>query len=49
VNDDVDPNDIPLASDEDYEPPAVFDFGSVFTATNGSSSGSTDNNGQGMS
>jgi hypothetical protein len=29
-------------SETDYEPPAVFDFGQVFTITHGSSNGSGD-------
>jgi hypothetical protein len=32
----------------DYEPPLVFDLGSVFEVTGGSSSGGGDSNGQGM-
>lgn len=34
------------ADDRDYEPPVVFDFGSVFEVTRGSSGGADDDNGQ---
>jgi hypothetical protein len=48
VNDDeFDQNNTPPALDDEYETPAVFDFGSAFTVTRGSSSGSADSNGQG--
>lgn len=43
----VDPNDTISEPDGEYEPPAVFDFGSVFVATRGNMSGNSDNNGQG--
>jgi hypothetical protein len=32
----------------DYEAPQIFDLGSVFDVTNGSSSGGGDSNGQGL-
>ena len=33
-------------NENDYEPPAVFDFGAVFEVTHGSSGGSADQGGQ---
>ena len=46
-DDEFDRNNTPPALDDDYEPPAVFDFGYAFAVTQGSSSGSADSNGQG--
>ena len=42
VNDNqAEPNDT-VATDSDYEPPAVFDFGDVFDVTHGSATGGSD-------
>ena len=46
VNDEeFDRNTLPVPVD-DYESPAVFDFGPVFTVTRGNANGSEDDNGQ---
>jgi hypothetical protein len=48
VNDDeFEQNNTPPAPDDEYEKPAVFDFGYAFTVTRGSSGGTADSNGQG--
>jgi hypothetical protein len=46
VNDDEFGRKTPPVPDGDYEPPAVFDFGSVFTVTQGSTGGQADSGGQ---
>lgn len=46
MNDDEFDRNTPPVPDGDYEPPTVFDFGSVFTVTLGSSGGNTDSSGQ---
>jgi hypothetical protein len=46
VNDDEFDRNTPPVPDDDYEPPAVFDFGSVFTVTQGNANGQVDIGGQ---
>jgi hypothetical protein len=46
VNDDEFDRNTPPVPDGDYEPPAVFDFGSVFTVTQGNAGGQADSGGQ---
>lgn len=48
MSDKVDPNDVTSDWTSEYEAPAVFDLGAVLDVTNGSSSGSSDDNGQGQ-
>lgn len=45
----ADPNGATSDVDNEYESPAVFDLGTVFEVTKGSTSGSADANGQGQS
>lgn len=45
-HEDIDVDREPVRVAQNYQPPVVFDFGSVFEITRGSGSGSEDSSGQ---
>jgi hypothetical protein len=46
ADNDIDTSRESMREELDYEPPMVFDFGSVFQVTRGSGDGNADSNGQ---
>jgi hypothetical protein len=46
AREDIEADHVSTLGNRDYEPPVVFDFGSVFDVTRGNGSGSEDDNGQ---